>query len=211
MSMTGSKTFAHDIEVANDDGVTIYYVWTNNNTELVVSYCGSDYQAYSNEYTGNVVIPESVEYNGNTYPVTSIGFRAFSDCSSLTSVVSLTKEPFAIYGKYSDNKLFDLNIFNNATLYVPAGTIDKYKATKGWKDFLFIEEGEYIAPKKGDVNSDGKVDKDDLKDLVDYIMGGKPNGVTVEVAVHAARAAPPCEGAHGQGEGDLQEPVRRRR
>lgn len=30
MSMTGAKVFAHDIEAANDDGITIYYVWINN-------------------------------------------------------------------------------------------------------------------------------------------------------------------------------------
>ena len=35
---------------------------------------------------------------------------------------------------------------------------------------------------KGDVNSDGKVNQDDLRDLVEYIMGGKPNGVTEESA-----------------------------
>ena len=40
----------------------------------------------SNEYTGSVVIPESVTYNGITYSVTSIGSDAFSGCSGLTSV-----------------------------------------------------------------------------------------------------------------------------
>lgn len=86
LSMTGAKTFAHDIEVANDDGVTIYYIWINNNTELTVSYRGSSYSSYSNEYSGIVVIPESVKYNGNTYPVTSIGNDAFSNCNGLTSI-----------------------------------------------------------------------------------------------------------------------------
>ena len=85
ISMTGAKAFAHDIEVANSDGKTIYYVWTNNNTELAVSYRGSYGSDYSNEYSGNVIIPSSVVYNGNTYSVTSIGNETFFNCS-LTSV-----------------------------------------------------------------------------------------------------------------------------
>ena len=95
--------------------------------------------------------------------VTSIGERVFENCTSLTSVtignsvtsigrgafvgadiptvISLIENPFAIYGKTSGSKTFSQNTFNNATLYVPKGTIDKYKATEGWKDFVFKEEG----------------------------------------------------------------------
>lgn len=87
MSVTGAKAFAHDIEAANSDGKTIYYVWANEaKTVLAVSFRGSSVNAYKNEYTGNVVIPESVAYNGNTYPVASIGSLAFCNCSGLTSI-----------------------------------------------------------------------------------------------------------------------------
>ena len=37
-------------------------------------------------YSGEVVIPESVEHEGTTYSVTSIGDEAFYECSGLTSV-----------------------------------------------------------------------------------------------------------------------------
>ena len=269
---------AHDIEVKNADGVTIYYNYINDGAELEVTFRGSNSSDYSNEYQGNVVIPEEVTYMNRTRKVTSIGshaFRhcygltsvtiphsvtsigrcafydcsgltsvtipnsvtsigeyafyecpsltsitipnsvtsignyAFYECSSLTSVtipnsvtsiggaafagcsgltsvtipnsvtsignyafsgcsgltsitipnsvtsigdaafngadistvVSLIENPFKITGKTSDLRTFSQNTFLNATLYVPKGTIDKYKATDGWKDFLFIEEG----------------------------------------------------------------------
>ena len=89
MSMVGAKTYAHDIEEKNADGVTIYYEWRNNKTELAVSYFYSyvkpDLNGYF-KYSGNVVIPESVTYDGNTYSVTSIGFGSFYCCRRLTSV-----------------------------------------------------------------------------------------------------------------------------
>ena len=49
---------------------------------------------WPNEYSGEIVILESVEHEGATYRVTSIGDEAFSGCSGLTSVTipnSVTK------------------------------------------------------------------------------------------------------------------------
>ncbi len=86
--MTGVRAFAHNIEVQNSDGVTIYYNYNDgsNGSSVSVTFRGSYSGQYSNEYSGNVVIPETVTYNDMTYSVTSIGKSAFSDCSGLTSV-----------------------------------------------------------------------------------------------------------------------------
>ncbi len=84
--MSSLGAFAHDIEAQNADGITIYYVWTNNKTELSVSFRGSEYDSYSDEYSGKVVIPESVKIDGSTYNVTSIGKGAFGWCVSLKSI-----------------------------------------------------------------------------------------------------------------------------
>ena len=40
----------------------------------------------SDKYSGEIVIPESVEHEGSAYSVTSIGKRAFQNCYGLTSV-----------------------------------------------------------------------------------------------------------------------------
>lgn len=100
--------------------------------------------------------------------VTKIGEEAFSYCTALTSVeipssvtslgmgvfegvdlstvVSSLEAPFTIYGLMSaeNKRTFSSNTFNNATLYVPEGTIETYKATEGWKDFVNIVEGDPV-------------------------------------------------------------------
>ena len=62
----------------------IWYDFDSSTKTASVTYGGSSY--FSSEYSGSVVIPETVTYNGTTYSVTSIGDYAFYYCSSLTSV-----------------------------------------------------------------------------------------------------------------------------
>ena len=74
---------AHDFEM----GGIYYNILSEEDKTVEVTYKGTSYNEYSNEYTGGVVIPQSVTYNGSTYSVTSIRSYAFSGCSGLTSVV----------------------------------------------------------------------------------------------------------------------------
>ena len=62
----------------------LYYNITSDTT-VEVTY---QYEWSSNKYAGltTATIPETVTYNATTYGVTSIGSRAFSSCSSLTSI-----------------------------------------------------------------------------------------------------------------------------
>ena len=86
MSMVSTIAFAHDIAVPNAEGKTIYYKLIKSKTELAVTFCGDHYNDYHNEYSGNIVIPESVIYNGNIYNVSSIYDEAFRECKKISSV-----------------------------------------------------------------------------------------------------------------------------
>ena len=60
------------------DGIN-YYLISKAKQATVIAKSGG-------EYSGEVVIPKSVEHEGSAYSVTSIGDRAFYGCSGLTSV-----------------------------------------------------------------------------------------------------------------------------
>ena len=72
---------AYDIAVENADGVTIYYNYINEGTELEVAQYPS-----STRYRGAVNIPEEVTYMSCARKVTCIGNYAFSNCTGLNAV-----------------------------------------------------------------------------------------------------------------------------
>ena len=65
----------------------IYYnILSNKNKTVEVTYRGENWYSISNEYSGDVTIPENVTYDGTSYSVTTIGDYAFSSSHSLTSI-----------------------------------------------------------------------------------------------------------------------------
>ncbi len=102
--------FASDIQV---DG--IWYNFDSSTQTATVTYQGSTY-AYSNEYSGAVVIPESVTYDNVTYSVTSIGYAAFRDCVGLISVtIPNGVTNIGVYAFYRCTGLLSVIIPNSVT------------------------------------------------------------------------------------------------
>lgn len=58
---------------------------------------------------------------------------AFSDCKNITDVVSLAEK----IPDLSENS-FTKNVYGNATLHVPGGSLNDYKTTSPWSLFLNI-------------------------------------------------------------------------
>ena len=71
---------AYDFTV---DGLCYNITSKEDRTVEVTYYFSDNNQSY---VKGDLIIPERFLYNGKTYKVTSIGDRAFYDCSGLTSV-----------------------------------------------------------------------------------------------------------------------------
>ncbi len=72
---------AYDFEI---DGI-YYYIQSSADLTVGVTYKGNYPDSYSNEYSGQITIPETVSYNEQTYRVTAIG-AAFYGCKNLSSI-----------------------------------------------------------------------------------------------------------------------------
>lgn len=91
--LSGFTAYAYDFEV---EGINY------NITSYTDLECEVTYRYHNNSpYSGNVVIPSTVEYNGKEYSVTAIGDSAFSNSSNLShitipeSVTTIGSEAFA--------------------------------------------------------------------------------------------------------------------
>ena len=107
----------------------------------------------------SVTIGNSVSY---------IGDEAFYGLSELSSVVcKATTPPYALEYNFSAGSTSPYEI---ATLYVPAESIDSYRAHEEWGRFTHIVP--FIGAGPGDVNGDGNISIGDVTNLIDMLING---------------------------------------
>ena len=130
----------------------------------------------------SIVIPESVtsikegafrycsSLTSVTIPssVTSIGNYAFHSCDGLQRITCMSTTPQDI--DQNCFKCYTVNIYDQATLFVPAESLEAYKAHEEWGKFLHIVP--FIGAGPGDVNGDGNIAINDVTNLIDMLLGG---------------------------------------
>lgn len=100
-------SFAYDVEI---DG--IYYNLNDKNHEAEITYKDTNYRTYS----GNFIIPETINYNNCIYTITSIGKHAFTS-STITSIKISSK--ILSIGEYAFsfcNNISNIEIPNNVSV-----------------------------------------------------------------------------------------------
>ena len=131
-----------------------YKILSEEDRTVAVICPDSDYDSV------NIDIPRKVINNSKTYTVTSIGSKAFSGCSSLTSVTipnsvtSIGDKAFCGCNKLETiymqcevpiecNPDFSDSVLKESVLYIPTGTKTKYEKVDPWRNFWNIEEMEF--------------------------------------------------------------------
>ena len=154
-----------------------------------VSVCSDGHPAFPSDsyYTGDVIIPEEIVFWDETYrvwrisdyafyhcgvtsvdipnTVSDVGSQAFYDCRSLAKVICRAKVP--PYAYYS----FEGGEDDQDAIYVPAESLDAYRADEEWGRFSHIVP--FIGAGPGDVDGSGGIDVDDVTGIIGMILDGQ--------------------------------------
>ena len=142
MALLGTLTAsAYDFSAVNAQGETLYYNLTSSNT-VEVTYPHSTLYA-RDYYNGiNLVIPSSVEYNGNTYTVTGIRDHALSWAGITSIELPNTITSIGEFAFWDCSNLNSLNIPENVSS-IGIGIIST--ADYGWKPLNCVKTVYYNA------------------------------------------------------------------
>lgn len=161
-----------------------YYIYYGQEEEAAVSRASWD--GYGDDYSGQVVIPESTFWNGTNYRVTQIADMAFMGCYDVTSIeipatVKLIGEDaffqcesltqLKLMGMTPPEFSSDINLidYDRITLFVHQDALDAYRAHEVWGQFYRIVP--FIGAGPGDVDGDGRIAIDDVTGLIDMLLG----------------------------------------
>lgn len=109
-----------------------------------------------------IVLPSTVRY---------LGDNTFKDCNKLQAFYSKVNDPDAIIYGDDSGKCIASATFENATLFVPKGTAERYRAIDHWQVFPTIREIDYDNL-RGDLNGDYEVNTGDISILYSAILNG---------------------------------------
>lgn len=104
---------AYTFSAVTPSGHVLYYDIIEGGAE--VAKCNYNYPNYGNSLDGDLIIPDSVEYNGEVYAVVSIGFEAFEYATMRTVQIPNTVRTIIIRAFSACDSLTSLVIPNSVT------------------------------------------------------------------------------------------------
>mgnify|MGYP002852362446 CR=1 FL=1 len=132
------------------------YIMDNELTEIELpetTIMVGDYAFYGCDCITSLFIPDSTLYIGkeafkgcNSLMSVRIGrnVRAIKpgafNCDDIHNIEIFMENPIHISGINDATPVFNNDICNNATLWVPKGSAESYKSKRGWWDFIWIKE-----------------------------------------------------------------------